>query len=76
MAADSMDSLAAVFGKGGGKKSPLPEPDGDEAAPAADAGSDEPSEEFRTAITETGLGLEDDQLGALWRAIKACAGSY
>lgn len=69
--------LALIFGAG---KKPAPsagaEPDGDEAGAPPTEGSDEPSEAYKTALQETGLGLDDEQAGALWRAIKECAGSY
>jgi hypothetical protein len=67
--------LALIFG--GGKKPPLAdEPDGDEGGETPAPSPDEPSEAFRAAMTETGLGLDDEQQAALWRAIKECAGSY
>jgi hypothetical protein len=71
--------LALIFGEG--KKPPAPkgEPDGDEAMMGDEAPTtegDEPSEAYKTALAETGLGLDDEQAGALWRAIKECAGSY
>ena len=72
--------LALIFGEGGKKPPPLPEakgePDADEMGGPPDSDGDEPSEAYKTAMQETGLGLDDEQQAALWRAIKECAGSY
>lgn len=79
MASDAMAGLAGIFGKDKGGKTPPPasEPDGDEPMGTKDASSgDEPSEAFKQALSETGLGLDDEQSAAFWRAIKECAGSY
>lgn len=77
-AAEKKPALGLLLGIG--KDKPMPsssEPDGDEGMPPPDdKGGDEPSEAYKTAIQETGLPLDDEQMSALWRAIKECSGSY
>ncbi len=77
MAGDAMASLAGIFDKGGKSppKSEPVEPDADDTA-TPEATEDGPNAAFTTAMSETGLGLDDEQTASLWRAIKACTEGY
>lgn len=81
-AAEKKNSLALIFGEGGGgKKPPLPapkdEPDGDEAPEVeSDSGMDDPA--YDSAFNDMKAELDGGGLTkeSFWRAVKACMGSY